>query len=90
MVNLQTYPKLFFELQLIFAQKVAEMCYQPLRDVLLRFTALYRILGLDWSFNPTHTVWQSYLQRLQQESISTDWTYQFYLRRYIEGNYRSN
>lgn len=76
------YSKPFFELQLIFARKIADVAQQPLDQALLRFTALYRILGLDWSLNPTHPVWQAYTQGLQQAAEKGDFTHQFYLQRY--------
>jgi hypothetical protein len=76
------YPKLFFELQLIFAQKIADVSQQPLDQVLLHFTALYRILGLDWSLDPTHTVWQTYTQGLQFAAEKVEFTHHFYRERY--------
>jgi hypothetical protein len=76
------YSKLFFELQLVFAQKIADVSQQPLDLALLRYTAFYRILGLDWSFDPTNAVWQAYTQGLQQAAERVDFTYQFYLERY--------
>jgi hypothetical protein len=76
------YPKPFFELQLIFAQKIAGLSQQPSHQVLLRFSAFYRILGLDWSLDPTNPFWQAYTQGLKLASEKVDWTYQFYLQRY--------
>ena len=76
------YPKQFFELQLIFAQKIADLSQQPLNEILLHYTAFYRILGLDWSLDPTNSVWQTYTQGLQQAAEKMDFTHQFYLQRY--------
>ena len=76
------YSKPFFELQLIFAQKMADLSQQPFEQAVLESTAFYRILGLDWSFNPTHPVWQEYIQGFQQARDKVDFTYQFYLQRY--------
>lgn len=76
------YSKQFFELQLVFAQKIADVSQQPLDQVLLRFTAFYRVLGLDWSLDPTNRVWQAYTQGLQQTTKKVDFTHQFYLQRY--------
>ncbi len=76
------YSKPFFELQLCFAQKVANVSQQPLEQTLLHFTALYRILGMDWSLDSTNPVWQAYIQGLQQASEKVDFTHQFYLQRY--------
>ncbi len=76
------YPQPFFELQLVFARKIAEISYQPFDQALLHFTALYRILGLGGSLDPTHPVWQRYLQKLLHVSEPANFTHQFYLQRY--------
>ncbi len=76
------YPEPFFEVQLIFAQKIANLSQQPLEQILLHFTAFYRILGLGGSLDPTNAVWQAYIQGLRQASEKGDFTYQFYLQRY--------
>jgi hypothetical protein len=39
------YSKPFFDLQLVFAEKIAAVVRQPFEQVLLRYTAFYRILG---------------------------------------------
>jgi hypothetical protein len=77
------YSKPFFELQLVFAQKIAGLSQQPFDQVLLRFTAFYRILGLGWSLGPANPVWQMYVRGLQQAAEKVDFTYQFYLQRYL-------
>lgn len=73
------YPRAFFALQLAFARKMAELSQQPYTETILHKTAFYRILGLDWSFEPGNPVWQAYLQGLRQNEADVDWTYQFYL-----------
>jgi len=82
MKHTQIYPKPFFEIQLLFAQKIAQLSSQLLQDAILHYTALYRIFGLSWSFDPTDSIWQAYLQGLLPDGTNTDWTYQFYLSRY--------
>jgi hypothetical protein len=76
------YSQPFFEVQLAFAQKIANVSRQPFDHVLLHFTALYRIFGLGGSLDPTHVFWQSYLQALQRASRREDFTHQWYLQRY--------
>jgi len=44
-------------------------------------TALYRIVGLDWSLDPQNPVWQNYLKGLHQLDADADWSYKFYLER---------
>lgn len=75
------YSKPFFELQLALARKIADLLQQPLEQAVLQRTAFYRILGLDWSLDPTNPIWQSYVQGLQGRPADIDYTYQFYLQR---------
>ena len=79
MVRVKIYPKGFFEVQLAFARKVAEITQRPFEDAVLHFTAMYRILGLDWSAEPTNPLWQKYIKELQQDAQEdAEGTYQFY------------
>lgn len=74
------YPREFFAVQLAFARKMTELRQRPYATTVLHTTAFYRILGLDWSFNPEVPLWQEYQAGLcQQQEADTDWTYQFYL-----------
>ncbi len=75
------YPPGFFDLQITFARKIAQLTQQSYPETILYGTAMYRILGLDWSLDPRHPVWQTYLKGLHQEGTDTDWSYQFYLER---------
>jgi hypothetical protein len=77
------YPPGFFSIQLTFAKKITQLTQRPYQDAVLNMTALYRILGLDWSFDPHHPVWQDYLEGLHQidTDADADWSYQFYLER---------
>jgi len=76
------YSKPFFELQIALAQKMAELSQQPFDEEILRSTAFYRIFGLDWSLNPTNSVWQEYIQGLQLTADKASFSHQFYLQRY--------
>lgn len=75
------YPPGFFRLQLTFARKITQLTQRPYQDTVLNMTALYRILGLDWSLDPLNPVWHDYLKGLHQVDADTDWSYQFYLER---------
>ncbi len=82
MTRSEIYPERFFEVQLIFAHKVAEITGRTFEDAVLHYTAMYRILGLDWSTDPTHPTWQAYVQALQSDRDSgAKETYQFYYAR---------
>ena len=76
------YPQVLFDLQLTFARKITALSQRPYQEVVLRDTAMYRILGLDWAFDTAHPVWQAYLQGLRHEQGDADWSHQFYLARY--------
>ena len=75
------YPRGFFSIQLTFARKITQLTQRPYQGTILNRTALYRILGLDWSLDPQNPVWQTYLTGLHQADTDTDWSYQFYLER---------
>jgi hypothetical protein len=62
-------PPGFFGLQLASARKVAQLAQQSYPEAILHGTAMYRILGLDWSLDPHHPVWQTYLTGLHQLRI---------------------
>ncbi len=73
------YPREFFAIQLEFARKMTELVQGSFLDTILHKTAFYRILGLDWSLDASHPVWQAYCEGLQGEKEDVEWTYQFYL-----------
>lgn len=75
------YPREFFAIQLEFAQKMTKLAQQPYLDAVLRNTAFYRILGLDWSLDASNPVWQAYCEGLRYKEEDVEWTYQFYLAR---------
>lgn len=73
------YPREFFAVQLAFAQKMSGLTQGAYLDTVLHNTAFYRILGLDWSLDASHPVWQAYCAGLQGDKGDVEWTYQFYL-----------
>jgi hypothetical protein len=73
--------KAFFDLQLHFAHKVADLSGLPLARALLEYTNLYIRFGLGRDFDPAHPTWQEYLAGLQETNDSREWTYRFYLTR---------
>ena len=75
------YPRRFFEINLRFAQKVAEVAGQPLDSALLHYTNLYIRFGLGWDLSAANPVWQEYVDGLRQAEDEVEWTYQFYLTR---------
>lgn len=76
------YQKEFFAAQLALAQKIADITQQPLEQIVLQYTALYRILGLDWSFDPTTPIWNTYIDGLSLATDKVQYTYEYYLQRY--------
>jgi hypothetical protein len=75
------YAKAFFDLQLHFAHRVAELSGLPFAQALLKYTNLYVRFGLGRDFNPEHPIWQAYLAGLSDRNDQLDWTYRFYLTR---------
>src|SRR5512135_2521564 len=75
------YPQRFFDINLRFAQKVAEVSGQPLDSTLLHYTNLYIRFGLGWDLSATNPIWRAYLDGLHQVEDGVQWTYQFYLKR---------
>jgi len=73
------YPPAFFGLQLNFASKLTQLTQHPYQEIILNMTALYRILGLDWSLNAQNPTWQNYLKGLHASDTGTDtdWSYQY-------------
>src|SRR5262249_46760780 len=77
-----SYTQRFFALQLTLAWRIAALSEQPIEKVVLGHTALYRLLGLDWSFDDAHPVWQTYEKVLQGDTPDAAQTHAFYLARY--------
>ncbi|CAH2911544.1 MAG: hypothetical protein CPDRYMAC_0348 [uncultured Paraburkholderia sp.] len=80
------YTKGFFDLQLGFARRVAEIgAMLLLTAALLDYTNFYvRFVG-DRRLEADHPVWKAYLDGFERASESAsdagDWTYRFYLSR---------
>ena len=74
------YPKRFFEINLQFAHKVAEILDQPIEETLLHYTNFYIRFGLGRDFASTHPVWQEFLVGLSQVEDTAEWTHRFYLK----------
>lgn len=55
------YPMRYLDLQLAFARRVAARVGQPVADVLLAYTSLYKLLGIEGDFDATQPVWQDVL-----------------------------
>ncbi len=81
---LMNYPRRFFEINLRFARKVAEISGQPLDSALLHYTNLYIRFGLGWDLSITNPIWQEYLDGLHQAEDAIEWTYRFYLKRQLQ------
>jgi hypothetical protein len=79
------YPQAFLEIQAEFARRMTELSSVPYHESLLRNTALYRILGLDWSLDPGHPTWQRFVQELPDEGADFTVAYCVYADRYAQG-----
>lgn len=75
-----TYSKEFFQLQLIFAEKISSITDTTLETALLEYTTLYRSFYIpDWEFNSEHVVWQQFLKVFRESNNKLDAIYDFYL-----------
>jgi hypothetical protein len=75
------YRKDFFDLQLRFARRVAELSGVPLEKAVLDYTNIYVRLAIDRRFNPGSAVWRDYVNGLSGAGDAADWTYRFCLTR---------
>jgi hypothetical protein len=73
-----TYDKEFFDLQLQFGRKVAELSAIPLEVALLDYTNLYARFVGDREFDRDNPIWSAYLAGLRDKMDPCDWTYRFY------------
>jgi len=53
---MRAHPQRFFELQLAFARVMATLTGQPFPEAVLRYTAIYRILGVEGQLEPARPV----------------------------------
>jgi hypothetical protein len=82
------YARAFLEIQVTFAWHMAGLSGIPFPQSLLRNTALYRILGLDWSLDPHDPIWQQFIAALPDTGDGTEATnavYRLYTCRYAQG-----
>jgi hypothetical protein len=80
-----TYTQPFFDLQIRFARKVAQLSGAPLAQVLLSHTNLYVRFGLGRGFNAEDPVWQRYLAGAEHHADALEhWTHVFYQSRLPE------
>jgi hypothetical protein len=54
----------------------------PLDEAVLKYTALYRILGIEGQFEAAQPEWQAFIQGLKASDEDAAWAYQWYLARY--------
>ncbi|GCE20896.1 hypothetical protein [Dictyobacter kobayashii] len=69
----------FFDLQLRFADSIAQIYHLNFEDALLQYTNLY-MQFIGRSFDPGHPLWQEYLTGLRQAPDKTMWTSSYYQR----------
>jgi hypothetical protein len=80
-----TYSEQFFNLQIHFARKVAQLSGVPITQALLEYTNLYVRFGLGRDFNAEDPVWQQYLVGAKGRVDDLErWTHGFYQSRLPE------
>lgn len=71
----------FFDLQIRFADRVAELSGMPLGRALLDYTNLYVRFGLGRDFDPAHPVWAGFVKEFLQAADRAEWAFRFFLSR---------
>jgi hypothetical protein len=74
------YPIRYFDLQLSFARELATRLGQSFGDMLLAYTSLYQILGIEGDFDAQQPVWQTLLKKADGRDAATD-LHQYYVGR---------
>jgi hypothetical protein len=75
------FSKEFFDLQIRFASRVAELSGMPLEHALLDYTNLYVRLGLGRAFDAAHPIWIDFVTGFLRSSDRAEWTYRYFLSR---------
>lgn len=74
------YSKDYFDLQLKFANKIAQLTDTELSEVLLAYTSFYKSFNIPgWNFQVQNPSWQKYINMLKASGNTADVTYKFYL-----------
>jgi hypothetical protein len=74
----------FFELNLKFARRVAEVTGESFQQSLLEYTHLYLAFGLGRDFDPENLIWQDFLCQISERTDPAEYTHRFYLGRMAE------
>ena len=71
----------FFDLQVRFAERVAELSGMALEQALLDYTNLYVRFGLGRDFDAGHPLWIDFLTGFSRTADRAEWTYLFFRSR---------
>src|SRR5437762_12947603 len=74
-----TFSKEFFDLQIRFACRVAELSGIALEQALLDYTNLYVRFGLGRDFDAGHPIWIDFVTGFLRSEDRAEWTYRFFL-----------
>ncbi len=73
-----TYSRAFFELQIRFAARVADLAKVPLPQAFLNYTNFYTRLGLGRDFDPDWPVWPEFTNGLADAADPAGWAQSFF------------
>ncbi len=82
-------PKEFFDIQVTFAYKIAELSNLPIEDVLLKYTFFYRNFFVPSKrFVKTKKEWREFIREISANNYEniTDIAYNYSKKRMIERN----
>jgi hypothetical protein len=73
------FSKEFFDLQIRFACRVAELSGMALEQALLDYTNLYVRFGLGRDFDAGHPIWIDFVTGFLRSADRAEWAYRFFL-----------
>ena len=74
----------FFDLNLKFARRVAQVTGESFQQSLLEYTHLYLAFGLGRDFDPENPIWQDFQCEITKPTDPAEYTHRFYLERIAE------
>ena len=75
------FSKEFFDLQIRFAARAAELSGMALEQALLDYTNLYVRFGLGRDFDAAHPIWIDFVRGFLRAADRAEWTYDYFLAR---------
>jgi hypothetical protein len=80
-------PLQFFQMQSVYAHKMAEMAKIPLEQAIRENTIFYKRIGaLDWNHVPENPRWKEYWKKVLEGEDSATTAYKIYMEKFATSN----